>query len=69
MRQPCCHIAAVGHAFILFDFLRGILPEAEIGKVKKGYCTAAMRLLPLGLKKSSTREQVYSRVGFDEIEV
>ena len=35
MRQPCRHIAAVGHAFVLFDFLRGILSEVGIGKVGK----------------------------------
>ena len=35
MRQPYCHIAAVGHAFVLFDFLRSILSEVGIGEVGK----------------------------------
>ena len=33
MRQPYRHIAAVGHAFVLFDFWCGILAEVGIGKV------------------------------------
>ena len=35
MRQPCCHIAAIGHAFVLFDFLCGFLSKVGIGNVGK----------------------------------
>ena len=33
MWQPCRHIAAIGHAFVLFDFMHGILAEVGIGEV------------------------------------
>ena len=35
MWQPCRHIAAVGHAFVLFDFMCGVLAEVWIGEVGK----------------------------------
>ena len=35
MRQPYRYIAAVGHAFVLFDFMGGVLSEVGIGKVWK----------------------------------
>ena len=33
--KPRCHIAAVGHALILFDFLRRFLTEMRIGEFRK----------------------------------
>ena len=35
IREPRCHIAAVGHALILFDLLRGVLPEEWIRKLRQ----------------------------------
>ena len=46
MRQPCRHIAAVGHAFVLFDFMCGVLAEIGIGKVGKEVVESSLWLFP-----------------------
>ena len=65
MRQPCRHIAAVGHAFVLFDFMCGLLSEVGIGKVGKevGKQIAVDRFVGVDVFGVHSADQMHGKSG------